>query len=230
MTNDLRGGDLAIKKCDWCKDGYLIVKPGSNGKEPILGCTNYKSDKDKTGCNRMMSREYYLRWIDDSIGNEDPSVDKFSYQRTEKVALEEIHPPQMSQPKKTSRATRRKTPTVNLTTTQLFHIEKDGFDVISDAAGNILTDMELLKKIRHWRYEKSKEKNIRAYWIFNNATLVDIATRQPMTREELLSVSGIGEKKAEMYGDEIVQIVNSHNNLAPTIDDGAWGTQWPEFS
>ena len=82
---------------------------------------------------------------------------------------------------------------------------------VCDAAGNILTDMELLKKIRQWRYEKAKEKNMRAYWIFNNATLVDLATRMPITREELLSISGIGEKKVEMYGDEILQIINRHS-------------------
>lgn len=32
MTNDCRGGKLAIQKCDRCKDGYLIIKPNkSNG-------------------------------------------------------------------------------------------------------------------------------------------------------------------------------------------------------
>lgn len=58
MTNNLRGGDLPIMKCDQCKDGYLIVKDGIN--EPILGCTNYK--KDKTGCNNYMTRDYYLKY------------------------------------------------------------------------------------------------------------------------------------------------------------------------
>ena len=28
MTNDKRGGELSIQKCDWCKDGYLVVKKG----------------------------------------------------------------------------------------------------------------------------------------------------------------------------------------------------------
>ena len=43
MTNDKRGGELSIQKCDWCKDGYLVVKKGRT--EYILGCTNYKPDK-----------------------------------------------------------------------------------------------------------------------------------------------------------------------------------------
>ena len=57
MTNDLRGGDLPIIKCDACKDGYLIVKEGRN--EPFLGCTNYTADKK--GCNRTISKNYYNR-------------------------------------------------------------------------------------------------------------------------------------------------------------------------
>ncbi len=112
----------------------------------------------------------------------------------------------------------RKTPNVNTTTTQVFHIEKDGFDVICDAADNILTDMELLKKIRQWRYEKAKDLKIRPYFIFNNVTLVDLATRQPMTREELLTISGIGEKKVELYGDEIVMIIQRYNQLIDTTN------------
>ena len=57
MTNDLRGGDLPIIKCDACKDGYLIVKEGRN--EPFLGCTNYMADKK--GCNRTISKNCYNR-------------------------------------------------------------------------------------------------------------------------------------------------------------------------
>lgn len=59
MTNNLRGGDLTILKCNQCKDGYLIVKDGKF--EPLLGCTNYKPDK--TGCNNYMNREYYKQYI-----------------------------------------------------------------------------------------------------------------------------------------------------------------------
>lgn len=61
MTNDLRGGILPILKCDRCNDGYLIVKPGKDGSEPFLGCTNYKYDK--TGCSRTMTKDYYLHHL-----------------------------------------------------------------------------------------------------------------------------------------------------------------------
>lgn len=63
MTNNLRGGDLPILKCDKCRDGYLVVKDGK--VEPILGCTNYK--KDGAGCNRYITREYYKKYIECNI-------------------------------------------------------------------------------------------------------------------------------------------------------------------
>ena len=55
LTNDLRGNGMSIIKCDHCKDGYLIVKPGKNS--PFLGCTNYTPDGK--GCNRMMTNKEY---------------------------------------------------------------------------------------------------------------------------------------------------------------------------
>lgn len=62
MTNDLSGGRLSIIKCDQCKDGYLIVKPGKGDRLPFLGCTNYKHDG--TGCSGFMTMDYYLRNMD----------------------------------------------------------------------------------------------------------------------------------------------------------------------
>lgn len=61
MTNNLRGGDLPILKCDQCKDGYLIVKEGKDKTKPFLGCTNYKPDKSR--CNNIITRDYYLKYL-----------------------------------------------------------------------------------------------------------------------------------------------------------------------
>ncbi|MCD8022386.1 MAG: UvrD-helicase domain-containing protein, partial [Lachnospiraceae bacterium] len=59
MTNDIRGGKLAICKCDRCQDGYLVVKSGKNTGY-FLGCTNYASNHK--GCNRTISKsEYYAQ-------------------------------------------------------------------------------------------------------------------------------------------------------------------------
>lgn len=56
MTNEYKAGKLSILKCDQCRDGYLIVKPGKENRY-FLGCTNYK--KDGTGCGRFITPKYY---------------------------------------------------------------------------------------------------------------------------------------------------------------------------
>ena len=56
MTNDIRGGKMAIQKCDKCRDGYLIVKHSQkNGY--FLGCTNYS--KNGGGCAKSIGMKYY---------------------------------------------------------------------------------------------------------------------------------------------------------------------------
>lgn len=60
MTNEYKAGKLSILKCDQCRDGYLIVKPGKENNY-ILGCTNYK--KDGTGCGRFITPKYYYEML-----------------------------------------------------------------------------------------------------------------------------------------------------------------------
>ena len=56
MTNEYKAGKLSILKCDQCRDGYLIVKPGKENNY-FLGCTNYK--KDGTGCGKFITPKLY---------------------------------------------------------------------------------------------------------------------------------------------------------------------------
>jgi superfamily II DNA helicase RecQ len=94
--------------------------------------------------------------------------------------------------------------------------------------------MELLAKLRAWRANKAKATKMRPYWIYSNVTLVDLSTRKPITREELLATYGIGQKKVEQFGDEIIKIIKDHNNAStPDItntDLDHWDADWPEFS
>ena len=69
MTNNAAAGKLSILKCDKCRDGYLIVKPGRDKTQFMLGCTNYK--KDGTGCSRTMSPKYYYDFM--HIDNDEPA-------------------------------------------------------------------------------------------------------------------------------------------------------------
>ena len=43
--------------------------------------------------------------------------------------------------------------------------------------------------------------------IFTNATLEDMAARQPKTMEQLLTVSGVGSAKAQRYGKRFLKVL-----------------------
>jgi ATP-dependent DNA helicase RecQ len=62
----------------------------------------------------------------------------------------------------------------------------------------------LFERLRQLRYRISKDENIPAYLIFNDATLKAIERERPMSQTELLAVSGVGQHKLETYGDEFI--------------------------
>jgi ATP-dependent DNA helicase RecQ len=62
--------------------------------------------------------------------------------------------------------------------------------------------------LKAWRAEIAKEHNLPAYVIFHDATLAAIAALNPESKSALSQVSGIGEKKLEAYGDEVLRVVS----------------------
>jgi len=52
----------------------------------------------------------------------------------------------------------------------------------------------------------AKEHNLPAYVIFHDATLAAIAERAPASLEDLQGISGIGTKKLEAYGSEVLRV------------------------
>lgn len=68
-------------------------------------------------------------------------------------------------------------------------------------------DRELFDLLRDWRVEMAKAKGVPPYVIFHDKTLATIATERPTDLVELLQISGVGEKKAGRYGEDIARIV-----------------------
>ncbi len=63
--------------------------------------------------------------------------------------------------------------------------------------------------LKAWRAEVAREHNLPAYVIFHDATLAAIAAMQPQSLEDLQGVSGIGAKKLEAYGEEVLRVVGA---------------------
>ena len=69
--------------------------------------------------------------------------------------------------------------------------------------------LERLAALKAWRAEVAREHNLPAFVIFHDSTLRAIAELAPHTTRELEGVAGIGAKKLEAYGAEVLRVCNS---------------------
>ncbi|MFI6392067.1 DNA helicase RecQ [Nonomuraea sp. NPDC050547] len=65
------------------------------------------------------------------------------------------------------------------------------------------------ERLRAWRAATAKETGVPAYVIFHDATLREIATRNPTTLPELGTVSGVGENKLAKFGPQVLETLHS---------------------
>ncbi|MFC3110311.1 DNA helicase RecQ [Undibacterium arcticum] len=68
-------------------------------------------------------------------------------------------------------------------------------------------EQAIFDKLRWWRVETARKHNVPAYVIFHDATMREIARAQPASLDDLRGVTGVGEKKLETYGAEIVALI-----------------------
>jgi len=66
----------------------------------------------------------------------------------------------------------------------------------------------LFERLKWWRVETARAHNVPAYVIFHDATLREIARAMPISLQDLRQVSGVGEKKLESYGAEIIRLIS----------------------
>ncbi len=63
-------------------------------------------------------------------------------------------------------------------------------------------------RLRAWRGLTAKEQGVPAFVVFNDATMREIAMKEPATLEELGQVSGIGESKLARYGQSVLDLLS----------------------
>ena len=72
----------------------------------------------------------------------------------------------------------------------------------------VVVNEELKETLTAWRREQSRTEEIRAYRIIPQRTLMEIATKIPKTRDELMAINGFGNARWEKYGETILQITS----------------------
>ena len=82
-------------------------------------------------------------------------------------------------------------------------------DVAPDGQPLSLAQRECLDALKAWRAEVAREHNLPAFVIFHDATLQALAAQLPQTLADLDGISGIGQKKREAYGQEVLRVVSA---------------------
>jgi ATP-dependent DNA helicase RecQ len=83
------------------------------------------------------------------------------------------------------------------------------------------SDQELREYLREWRRRTSKEQGAPAYVVLHDTSLDEICRSKPDSIGELLNITGIGERKADLYGQGILSALRQYR-------DGARATASPE--
>lgn len=80
---------------------------------------------------------------------------------------------------------------------------------IGESAENLNEeDAAIFGALKEWRSEKARELSVPQYVVFPDKALATIASTRPVDRYELANIKGVAEKRVELYGTAIINIVN----------------------
>ena len=77
-----------------------------------------------------------------------------------------------------------------------------------DSKPRIGDDAELFERLRALRRELAEWRDVPPYIVCSDKTLRGLCRQRPATREELLEVSGIGERKADEFGEAFLKAIS----------------------
>jgi ATP-dependent DNA helicase RecQ len=75
-------------------------------------------------------------------------------------------------------------------------------------------DSELRDYLREWRRSMAKEQGMPAYVVLHDTSLEEICRIRPSSVAELMEITGIGERKAELYGKDILAALKRYEEGA----------------
>ena len=73
-------------------------------------------------------------------------------------------------------------------------------------------DPELKEYLREWRRNTAREKGVAAFVVMHDSALEDLVLVEPSSLSELRRVSGFGDKKVEMYGQQILDAIHHYRD------------------
>ncbi|MCB0403095.1 MAG: DNA helicase RecQ [Flavobacteriales bacterium] len=83
----------------------------------------------------------------------------------------------------------------------------DDGDIIVPQKGSGAADEDLYNMLKDLRKSIAKRKGLPPYVIFQDPSLEDMATRYPISMDELTNISGVGQGKAEKFGQAFIDLI-----------------------
>ncbi len=87
------------------------------------------------------------------------------------------------------------------------NVSEDDFDSFRLES---VCDEELFAYLKDLRKKVAKEKGLPPYVIFQDPSLEDMATKYPITLEELANINGVGKNKAQKFGEPFVAYIENY--------------------
>lgn len=87
----------------------------------------------------------------------------------------------------------------------------------------------LFTKLRALRKQIADAKGVPPYVLFSDATLRDLCRYFPVTREAMLEIKGIGERKYEQYGETFTKVIQQFKNEHPEVTPKVQISDAPSF-
>ena len=78
-------------------------------------------------------------------------------------------------------------------------------------------DMGLFAELKKLRSKFAAQEHVPAYIIFADAALKDMCRKLPESKAEFLTVSGVGKRKSESYGDEFCALISNYVQTHPNM-------------
>ncbi len=104
-----------------------------------------------------------------------------------------------------------------LTGAEPLHLRRDTLKRSSSAAkgpdrkGTVIRfegrDAALFQALKAWRLDQAKTQDLPPYVILHDSTLIDLVRERPKTRQHLSRLPGIGERKLDRYGADLLRLV-----------------------
>ena len=73
-------------------------------------------------------------------------------------------------------------------------------------------DNELFEILRRLRNEIAVGEKVPPYMVFGDSTLKELSSRMPVDKEQMLEVSGVGERKYDKYGQQFIEKIMNYLN------------------